>query len=267
MRPVVLTVAGSDCSGGAGIQADIKAIEANGGFAAAVVTAVTAQSTREILASEPVPAELVGAQLEAVLGDLHVVAVKSGMLADGAIVRELARALRRHPVAHYVCDPLLASTGGSPLLEESAVDRLRSALFPLATLLTPNVREAETLTGLEIRDAGDAERAARRLLESGAEAVLLKGGHRADRPACDLLVTPDAMRELPGEWIDPIHTHGTGCLLASAIATGLARGFDLVAAVGAAKRFVTEGIRHGLRPGRGMGTPDPFAAAHGGPRR
>ncbi len=246
-RPVVLTVAGSDCSGGAGIQADIKTIEACGGSAAAVVTAVTAQSARAFVDSAAIAPELVRKQLEAVLGDQEVAAVKSGMLASTEIVRELARALTRHRVPHFVCDPVLRSSGGSPLLDPPALGVLREELLPQASVVTPNVREAESLSGVAIEGEGDAERAARRLLDLGAAAVLLKGGHRTDRPACDLLVTAHEVREFAGEWIDAAHTHGTGCRLASVIATGLARGDDLVRAIEAAKRFVTEGLRRQLR--------------------
>lgn len=258
MRPTVLSIAGSDSSGGAGIQADLKSIEANGGYAATVLTGITAQNTRGVERTSPLSPELVRAQVEAVFEDLRVVAVKSGMLGEAVIVGELARALDRYRPAYYVCDPVMFSSGGLQLLDDEGVEALRRLLLPRATLVTPNVREAERLSGAELRDSSQVERVGRLLLEAGARAVLVTGGHLSDRPATDFLVTAEACSVFPGEPVDTAHDHGSGCVYASAIATGLARGLGLRDAVGEAKRFVTEAIRHGLAIGAGSGPVDPF---------
>jgi hydroxymethylpyrimidine kinase/phosphomethylpyrimidine kinase/thiamine-phosphate diphosphorylase len=262
VRPIVLTIAGSDCSGGAGIQADLKAIESNGGYGATVLTAVTAQSTRGVRRVAPLAPDLVGDQLDAVFSDLNVAAVKSGMLVDGRIVAEVASALRRHRPRHYVCDPVLRSTSGHSLLESDALERLKRELLPLASLVTPNVPEAELLTGLTINSVADAERAAGRLLEFGPDAVLVTGGHLAAGRATDVLATRDGCTSFPGEVIAARQSHGSGCSHAAAIATALARGLPLVEAISAGKRFVTEAIRHGLNVGRGSAVTDPFYFLH-----
>jgi len=256
--PIVLSIAGSDSSGGAGIQADLKAIVANGGYAATAITAITAQNTREVRAAEPLRPELVREQIEAVFDDLNVAAVKTGMLANGEIVEVVARALAERSVRRLVCDPVMISKTGHALLAAEAVTALRERLLPLATLVTPNVHEAQTLAGIEVRSASDAEAAGRRILECGARAVLVKGGHLAGRPAADVLVTPDEVRWYEAEPIDTPHTHGTGCTYAAAIATQLARGRTLGEAVSVAKRFVTEAIRHGRAVGGGHGPTEPF---------
>jgi hydroxymethylpyrimidine/phosphomethylpyrimidine kinase len=258
LRPIVLTISGSDSSGGAGLQADLKAIEANGGYAATAVTAITAQNTRCVTRVEALSAELVRAQLEAVLDDLPVAAVKSGMLAEAAVVREVAAVLRHYRPPHYVCDPVLTATTGRELLEPAAVDTLLESLLPQASLVTPNVPEAERLSGVTIVGPGDVERAARRLLELGARAVLVTGGHLTGPRAIDLLVTPHDRVEITGPRLHAPHAHGSGCALAAAIATGLARGRGLEDAVRGAKRFVAGALRHGLPLGRGTGPIDPF---------
>ena len=258
MRPTVLTIAGSDCSAGAGIQADVKTIEATGGYAASVLTAVTAQNTRGILRWIALDPELVRDQLEAVLSDLNVVAVKSGMLANEPVVGEVVETLRSYRPRHYVCDPVMRSASGCRLLEKQAVARLRRDLLPLASLVTPNVHEAEVLTGQNINDLADAERAALLLLEAGPSAVLITGGHLAGESATDVLATRDGCERFPGEWIHTRHTHGSGCTHSAAVATALARGLPLTEAVTEAKRFVTEALRHGLDVGQGNGPADPF---------
>jgi hydroxymethylpyrimidine/phosphomethylpyrimidine kinase len=265
VRPTVLTIAGSDCSGGAGIQADLKTIEAAGGYAATVLTAVTVQNTRGVLRVYGLPADLVRDQLEALLGDLRVGAVKSGMLGNEAVVIEVARALRRHRPPHYVCDPVMVSESGCRLLEAAATERLVGDLFPLASVVTPNVGEAAALTGLKIESIADAERAAGCLRERGARAVLITGGHLPGAAAVDLLVDEGGCVRIPGDRVDGRHGHGSGCTHASALATGLARGLSLVNAATEAKRFVTEAIRHGLAIGGGRGPTDPFFSLHGGP--
>jgi hydroxymethylpyrimidine/phosphomethylpyrimidine kinase len=258
MIPIVLTIAGSDSSAGAGIQADLKAISANGGYGASVITAVTAQNTRGVTAAAELDLDLIRAQADAVFGDLQVGAVKSGMLASAAVIETVAKVLRDHRPPHYVLDPVMVSKTGFALLRPEAVGALRESLLPLATLLTPNVHEARALTGLPVRTPAEAEAAGRRLLAAGAGAVLVKGGHLEERPATDVLVTATGVRVFPGEYLDARHTHGTGCTYSAAIATQLAHGWPLEEAIARAKAYVTEAIRAGLPVGHGTGPTDHF---------
>jgi hydroxymethylpyrimidine/phosphomethylpyrimidine kinase len=258
MIPVVLTIAGSDSSAGAGIQADLKAISANGGYGASVITAITAQNTRGVTAAVELDLDLIRAQADAVFGDLRVAAAKTGMLASAAVIETVAKALRDHRPPHYVLDPVMVSKTGFPLLRPEAVGALREALLPLATLLTPNVHEARALTGLPVRTPAEAEAAGRQLLAAGAGAVLVKGGHLEERPATDVLVTREGVRVFPGEHLDARHTHGTGCTYSAAIATQLAHGRPLEEAIARAKAYVTEAIRGGLPVGQGIGPTDHF---------
>jgi len=258
MIPVVLTIAGSDSSAGAGIQADLKAISANGGYGASVITAITAQNTKGVTAAAEVDLGLIRAQADAVFDDLRVAAVKTGMLASAPVIETVARALRDRRPPHYVLDPVMVSKTGFSLLRPEAIGALREALLPLATLLTPNVHEAQALTGLPVRTLAEAEAAGRRLLAAGAGAVLVKGGHLEEHPATDVLVTARGVRVFPGERLDARHTHGTGCTYAAAIATQLAHGRALEEAISHAKAYVTEAIRGGLPVGQGIGPTDHF---------
>lgn len=258
MIPIVLTIAGSDSSAGAGIQADLKAISANGGYGACVITAVTAQNTRAVTAAAEVDLELIRAQIDAVFDDLPVAATKTGMLSSAGIIEAVAKALRDYRPPHYVLDPVMISKTGFPLLQPEAVAALRRELLPLATLVTPNVHEAQALTGLPVRRLAEAEAAGRRLVEAGAAAVLVKGGHLEEAPATDVLVTRDEVRVFSGEHVDARHTHGTGCTYSAAIATQLAHGRTLVEAIVRAKTYVTEAIRGGLPVGQGVGPTDHF---------
>jgi hydroxymethylpyrimidine/phosphomethylpyrimidine kinase len=258
MIPIVLTIAGSDSSAGAGIQADLKAIAANGGYGACVITAVTAQSTRGVTAAAELDLDLIRAQADAVFGDLKVAAVKTGMLASGAVIETVAKVLRDWRPPHYVLDPVMVSKTGFALLRPEAVAALGEALLPLATLVTPNVHEAQVLTGTRIRTLAEAEEAGRRLVAAGAPAVLVKGGHLEERPATDVLVTPTGVRIFSGEHVDARHTHGTGCTYSAAIATQLAHGRSLEDAIVRAKAYVTEAIRAGLPVGQGIGPTDHF---------
>jgi hydroxymethylpyrimidine/phosphomethylpyrimidine kinase len=258
MIPVVLTIAGSDSSAGAGIQADLKAIAANGGYGASVITAVTAQNTRGVTAAAELDLDLIRAQADAVFGDLQVAAVKTGMLASAAVIETVAKVLQDYRPPQYVLDPVMISKTGFPLLRPEAVGALREALIPLCTLLTPNVHEAQALTGLPVRTLAEAETAGRRLVAAGARAVLVKGGHLEERPATDVLVTPEGVRIFPGEHVDARHTHGTGCTYSAAIATQLAHGWSLEDAIARAKAYVTEAIRAGLPIGQGIGPTDHF---------
>jgi hydroxymethylpyrimidine/phosphomethylpyrimidine kinase len=258
MIPIVLTIAGSDSSAGAGIQADLKAIAANGGYGASVLTAITAQNTRGVTAAAEVDTALIRAQIDAVFDDLRVAAVKSGMLSSAAIIGTVAKALQQYRPPQYVLDPVMVSKTGFPLLRPEAAGALRRALLPLAALLTPNVHEARALTGLPVRTLAEAEAAGRRLVEAGAAAVLVKGGHLEEAPATDVLVTAETVRVYPGEHVDARHTHGTGCTYSAAIATQLAHGRPLHDAITRAKAYVTEAIRGGLPVGGGIGPTDHF---------
>ena len=255
---VIVTIAGSDSGGGAGIQADLRAISANGGFGASVLTAVTAQNTSAVTMAEEMSQALIEAQCDAVFEDLPVDAVKTGMLSSEAVVSTVAAALRKYTPPFYVMDPVMVSKSGYNLLEEGATSALCRDLFPLATVVTPNVHEAEAMAGRKVRTFEDAEWAGRRLLEYGPQAVLIKGGHLLAERATDILVTDDGSEALRGEWIDTKNTHGTGCTYSAAIATQLARGRPLLDAVRMAKEYVTEAIRGGISIGSGAGPTDHF---------
>jgi len=258
VRPIVLSIAGSDPSGGAGIQADLKAIEACGGWGTTALTAITAQNTRGVRRVHALDPDLVREQIEAVLDDLDVAAVKSGMLGTARTVRVVAEALGGRPATPYVLDPVVRAGDGTALLDEPAIEVLRRELIPRATLLTPNVEDVRALTGLALRDTADAERAGRRLLETGCGAVLVKGGHLDLADATDVLVHAGGTETFVAPRVRTEHTHGTGCVLAAAVATGLARGRELSAAIAEAKRFVGECLRHGLALGAGRGPIDPM---------
>ena len=255
---VILTIAGSDSSAGAGIQADLKAIAACGGYGATVITAVTAQNTCGVREVQEIPPDFVTAQIAAVFDDLDVAAVKTGMLASADVVRAVARELRRHRAGPVVVDPVMIAKGGHALLRDDAVDCLRAEMLPLATLITPNRLEAEKLAGMPVRGVEDAEAAGRAILRGGCAAVLVKGGHLETRSAVDVLVTAEGVEVFEASRIDTPHTHGTGCTLSAAIATYLGRGAALAAAIRAAKLYVTEAIRGGLGLGNGHGPTDHF---------
>ncbi|MFZ5875548.1 MAG: bifunctional hydroxymethylpyrimidine kinase/phosphomethylpyrimidine kinase [Nitrospirota bacterium] len=251
--PQALTVATSDSGGGAGVQGDIKAMAANGAFGLSVVVAVTAQNTTTISRIHAVPRDVIEAQLDAVFSDFAIKAVKTGMLHSAEIVRAVAERLRKHGAPRLVVDPVMVSSTGVRLLEPDAVTALIRDLMPLAEVVTPNVPEAEALTGMSIATIDDARAAARKMHQLGARAVLLKGGHLSQAPATDVLFDGSSWTVIPGEWIDSPHTHGTGCAYSAAIAAHLAKGADLPSAVRAAKSYVTEAIRHGLAIGHGNG--------------
>ena len=248
----VLVVAGSDSGGGAGIQADIKAVMALGGYAATAITALTAQNTVGVHGVLPVPPHFVRQQIDAVLDDIGADAVKIGMLGSAEVVQAVATALRRRgSPAPLVVDPVMVAKGGARLLDDLAVAALRRDLLPLAALLTPNVPEAEALTGLAIADHAAARRAAQALLDLGAAAVLLKGGHLDGAVVQDILATPAGLEVIESPRVDTRHTHGTGCTLASAVAAGLAQGMTLSDAVGRGAAYVHAAIL--AAPGFGAG--------------
>lgn len=258
-KPLALTIAGSDSGGGAGIQADIKSMEANGVFAASVITAVTAQNTKAVTAGFDLPLDIIEAQLDAVADDFTFGAAKTGMLSSAPIIELVARKVREHGFAPLVVDPVMISKSGFALLKPDAVEALQQVLLPLATLVTPNVHEAERLTDTAIRTRADAEAAARAIHALGAGAVLVKGGHLdGESDAVDVLFDGKEMHAFRSKRIDTPHTHGTGCTYASAIAAWLARGEALPEAVRRAKVYVTEAIRHGLAIGSGHGPTSHF---------
>lgn len=241
--PIALTIAGSDCSGGAGIQADLKSFAACGAYGASVITALTAQNTMGVRAVHAVPADFVTAQLDAVFDDLDVRAVKIGMVADRAVIAVIARAMAARRPGHLVLDPVMVATSGDRLLAADAIETLRRDLIPLADLITPNLPEAAALLDASTASTDDEAAAqGRELLARGARAVLVKGGHGRGAESVDMLVTPQGVTRFAAARVETKNTHGTGCSLSSAIAAYLARGHDLAGAVGAAKQFVTDAI-------------------------
>ena len=252
--PVALTIAGSDSSGGAGIQADLKAMEAHGVFGMSVLTAVTAQNSQAVTAAFDLPAGIITAQLDAVVADYSIGAVKTGMLSSREIVETVADGLSRHALTPVVVDPVMISTSGFALLQADAVEAVKRRLLPLATLATPNAHEAAALAGREVRTVADAREAAQAIAAFGPAAVLVKGGHLdGEADAVDVLFTDGRFVEVRSPRIDTPNTHGTGCTYASAIAALLARGEALEAAVRSAKRYLTEAIRQAPDLGSGHG--------------
>jgi hydroxymethylpyrimidine/phosphomethylpyrimidine kinase len=254
----VLTIAGSDSGGGAGIQADLKAMAANGVYGLSVITSVTAQNTRGVKSAHDLPLPIIEAQLDAIFEDFEVAAVKTGMLASAQIVDLVSRKLRENRAANLVVDPVMIAKSGHPLLQQDAVDHLRTALIPLALVVTPNVHEAERLSGLSIKTLTDARQAAKIIHKLGCRHVLIKGGHLLEEKGTDLLYDGRFFNLFKGEFIDSPHTHGTGCTYASAIAAQLAKGKALPEAVQTAKTYITEAIRHGLAIGHGRGPTNHF---------
>jgi hydroxymethylpyrimidine/phosphomethylpyrimidine kinase len=257
--PIALTIAGSDSSGGAGIQADLKTFSALGVYGASVLTALTAQNTRGVQGVEPVRPEFIVAQLASVLDDLDVRAIKTGMLANSAIVSAVASALKRVPDIPLVVDPVMVATSGDRLLSPDAVAAYKAELFPRATLVTPNLPEAAALLGVGVAGSEDeAVGQARAIAAFGSRAVLVKGGHRQGATAVDILVSGETVVRLTEPRIETQHTHGTGCTLSAAIAALLARGEELEAAVRRAKDYVTAAIvaGRGLGVGHGSGPVD-----------
>lgn len=256
-----LTIAGSDSGGGAGVQADLKTFTVFGVFGMSAITALTAQNTRGITGVHVVPAAFVRQQIDAVASDIGVDAAKTGMLVNSEIVLAVAAALRANRIQNLVVDPVMLAGTGAPLLEAAAREALLRDLFPLATVVTPNVHEAEALTGRPITSVADMRHAARALREHGAHACLVKGGHLPGADAVDIFYDGNDLHELATPRLPAAHTHGTGCQLSAAITAGLARGMPLVDAVQQSKRFITSAIAHGLAIGTGMGPANPLVWA------
>ncbi len=252
-----LTIAGSDCSGGAGIQADIKTMSALGVFAMSVIVSVVAENTARVISIEDVSPSVISDQIDAVFEDIRPDAVKIGMLSTPECMHAVASKLAEYRPSHVVIDPVMYAKNGSPLMQETSIDTLISTIIPLATVLTPNIPEAEKISGISISDLDGMKEAARIISAMGAGAVLVKGGHRVGN-ADDLLFDGKDFTVFPGHRIDTKNTHGTGCTLSSAIASYLALGESLVSAVGKAKEYVTGAIEHALELGRGNGPTDHF---------
>lgn len=250
--PKAMTIAGSDSGGGAGIQADLKTFSALGVYGSSTLTAITAQNTVGVTMVHEIPIDIIVAQIDAVLSDIGADAVKTGMLASSAIVETVAEEMERHQVSRLVVDPVMVAKSGDRLLREDAVEALRTRLIPLAAVVTPNIPEAEALTGLKIETDEDVRRAAEAIVQLGARAVVVKGGHR-EGPATDLFYDGVRFQEFSAPRIDTVNTHGTGCTFASAVAAGLAKGLEVVESVELAKDYVTEAIRRSFPVGHGHG--------------
>ncbi len=258
----LLTIAGSDSGGGAGIQADIKTFAALGGYGMSVITALTAQNTLGVQGIHAVPPLFITQQLEAVLSDIGADAVKIGMLHSPEVIQAVAEGLKRYKVKYIVLDPVMVAKGGSKLLQDEAIAALKELLFPLATLITPNLPETEVLLGRPIKTLADMRQAAIELAALGPKAVLVKGGHLEGDASTDLLYSEGGYHEFDIKRITCNNTHGTGCTLSAAIAAYLAAGQDLPKAIAKAKEFITGAIQAGsaYTTGKGHGPVHHFYA-------
>ena len=245
-----LTIAGSDSGAGAGVQADLKTFAAHGVYGTSAITAITAQNTTGVTTVLALHPNLVGAQIDAILADIGTHAVKTGMLANAGIIDLVARKIAEHRLKNIVVDPVMVATSGDLLLQKSAVAVLSSKLIPLATIVTPNIPEAEVLTGMKLRTAGEIREAAQRIIKMGAKTVVIKGGH-LNGPAMDLFFDGKIFTAHKTKRIRTLNTHGTGCTLSAAIAANLAKGQNVAKAVANAKRYITDALRHSYRIGSG----------------
>ena len=256
--PAVLTIAGSDSGGGAGIQADLKTFAALGVYGTSAITAITAQNTQRVVRVHHLPPDLVAAQIDAVASDISIDAAKTGMLGTAAVIEVVATKVGEYELRPLVVDPVMVASGGEALLEPDAVDTLRERLLPLATVLTPNLAEAETLLGRPFASWDDIREGAKELVALGAGAVVITDAHgipgmNDKRPAVDLLYDGTEFHEFTASRVDTTSTHGTGCTFASAIAAGLAKGDELHGAVAMAKAYVTKALQAAYPVGQGRG--------------
>ena len=254
--PVALTIAGSDSGGGAGIQADLKTFAALGVHGTSAITAITAQNTVTVTDIFEVPPSIVVAQIEAVVIDLGVQAAKTGMLASSEIIEAVAIAIDAYRIPNLVVDPVMIAKGGAKLLRDDAIGALLTRLVPLAAVITPNLPEAEVILGRSIRTLAERRQAAHDLVGLGPRAAVVKGGHAGD-DVTDVYWDGSEMVELPGTRVQTANTHGSGCVFSAAIAAGLAKGLDPLAAVRQAKEFISEAIEHALEIGKGHGPVNP----------
>ena len=257
----LLTIAGSDCSGGAGIQADLKTFCAHGVYGMSVITAITAQNTQGVFAVQNVDPDMIAKQLDAIFEDIEVDAVKIGMVSVAETIEVIAAKLRQYDASDIILDPVMVSKGGFRLLQPEAQAKLINELLPLATIVTPNIPEAEVITGLKIVTLEDMQQAAQAIHAMGAKNVLVKGGHRLT-DATDILFDGEDFYYLPAARIANINTHGTGCSLSSAIAANLARGSDIFDAVRQAKDYITVAIEQAFPVGKGIGPIHHFYALY-----
>ena len=254
----ILTIAGSDSGGGAGIQADLKSIHANGGYGLSVITSVTAQNTREVTRAFDLPTDLIDAQIDAIFSDFDVAALKTGMLSSVEIVGTIAEKLRQYSPSNIVIDPVTLSKSKYPLLKPDAVEHLKMELLPLATVVMPNVHEAELFAECDIQTIDDAKRAAKVIQGYGCQSVLVKGGHLSGEKSTDVLYADETFTFFEAERIETKNTHGTGCTYSAAIAAHLGLGKDLVSAIQSAKDYITNAIRYSLDIGGGHGPTNHF---------
>ncbi len=253
----VLTIAGSDCSGGAGIQADIKTFSAHGAYGMSVIVSVVAENTSRVLSIQDIAPQIIADQIDAVFEDIRVDGVKVGMLSGVEQMRTVAQKLRQYSPKNVVIDPVMVAKGGCALMKPEALETLKGAIVPQAYLLTPNIPEAEVITGRAILTLDDMKEAAAQIYRMGAQNVLIKGGH-LEGDAADILFDGKEYYTFTGRRIATIHTHGTGCTLSSAITANLANGMNLPQAVEAAKAYVTTAIEHALPIGKGHGPTNHF---------
>ena len=255
--PVALTIAGSDSGGGAGIQADLKTFAALGVHGTSAITAITAQNTITVTDIFELPIEIITAQIEAVVTDLDVRAAKTGMLASSKIIDAVALAIIKHRITNLVVDPVMVAKGGAQLLRDDAIDSLRLRLLPLAAVITPNLPEAEVILGRPVRTLAERRSAALDLVALGVRAAVVKGGHAED-DVTDVFWDGTNMVELTGTRVSTANTHGSGCVFSAAIAAGLAKGLEPLAAVRGAKEFIGGAIEHSLEIGHGHGPVNPM---------
>jgi len=248
----VLSIAGSDCSGGAGVQADLKTFSAHGVFGMSVIVSVVAENTCRVIDRQDITPDMIGKQIDAVFEDIGVDAVKIGMLSSAACMEAVEDRMKYYQPENIVIDPVMNAKNGCPLMDMKAIEILMKRIVPLADVLTPNIPEAEKIAGMEIISAGDMEEAAHKIYDMGARAVVIKGGHAAGN-ALDILFDGSAFYHFEAERIPTKNTHGTGCTFSSAIASELAKGKGLQEAVRSAKAYVTTAIAHSLAIGRGNG--------------
>lgn len=250
---IALTIAGSDSGGGAGIQADLKTFSALGVYGMSVLTSITAQNTLGVQGVHDLPPDFVGLQIDSVMQDIGADAVKTGMLSNTQIIKIVNKKIKEYQVKNLVIDPVMVAKGGDRLLREDAIEALKEDLIPLAMVVTPNLSEAEVLTGLKIKNIDDMKEAARKIYKLGPKNVLIKGGHLLSNQAVDLLYNGESFKEFSSERINTKNTHGTGCTLSSAIAAGLAQEREVEEAVEIAKRYITLAIKNSLAIGHGHG--------------
>ncbi len=252
-----LTIAGSDCSGGAGIQADLKTFSANGVFGMSVITSVVAENTSRVISVENVSADMIKTQIDAVFEDIEVGAVKVGMLSDSITMKAVAEKLIQYKPVFIVVDPVMVAKGGHSLMQKDALTTLSEKIIPVSYLLTPNIPEAQEITGIKITGLEDMKSAAKRIISMGAKNVIIKGGHLKN-DALDVLFDGKEYHTFSSERINTKNTHGTGCTFSSAITANLAKGDSLFMAVAKAKAYITTAIEHSLEIGKGYGPTNHF---------